>query len=309
MIFTFFSGVRDNRGAAFEVDIPNVIEILSESAEAARCPSQKLDAIMLSTTSYPDGLTRAKANAVGAEAIAMDVDEGWTIDEAEAAVLLLETPYIIHSTTKCTQAAHRFRIILFLNRMVSASEYEMVWLALTHRFGVPMDVTTRDISRLSVMPAAWAGAHNDFRSEREGQLIDVDAVLQTCPAPVPRELPDVWRSPSTSRRFFDPLAVHRAELRRLNNGGDHPANLTDLDTSPIVPPRALEEALSGNPGGRTFRLLCSVAMSARSQGYDVDEHDLIMIAREFSYRIGRRTSESELRHDASNALNWAAQQV
>ena len=311
MIFTFFSGVRDNRGAAFEFDIPGVISILSESAEAVKCPSQKLKGIMLSTTSYPDGLTRAKANAVGAEAIAMDVDEGWTIDKAEAAVRSLETPYVIHSTTKCTEDQHRFRIILFLDRMVSPREYEIVWLALAHRFGVSMDVTTRDISRLSVMPAAWDGAHNDFRSESKGKLIDVDAVLQTCPAPEPRDFPDERRSLSisTSPRFFDPLAAHQAELRRLSNGGYHPENLTDLNTSPIVPRRALEDALSGNPGGRTFRLLCSVAMSARSKGYHLDEHDLVTVARDFSDRVGRRTSESELRHDARNALSWAAQHV
>lgn len=314
MIFTFFSGVRDNRGAAFDVDVANVIEIMSDSAEEVWCPSQKLNAIMLSTASYPEGKTRAKSNAIGAEAIAMDVDEGWTIEEAVAAVQLLGTPFVIHSTTKCTDWEQRFRIVLFLNRMVSASEYETLWLAIAEGFGVTMDVSTRDISRLSVMPAKWIGAHNEFRCERTGGLLDVDQWLRNY-APLPQcsrsDAPQAFANLSapTLPCFFDPLAAHRAELRHLSHGGEQAANLTDLDVSPIVPPRALAEALTGKPGGRTYRLLCSVAMSASAKGYDVDEHDLVTIGQQFSSRVGRRTSGSELRHDARNALCWAARHI
>ncbi len=310
MMVSFFLGVRDTHGITEHMDRRGLISVLAESSQEVRERSEKLDAIMLSVTTYRPGTTRAKSNAICAEVMAMDVDDGWSMDEAEATLREMGLAYVLHSTTKCSAQNHRFRIIVFLDRPVSALEYETLWLAVADRFGVGMDRSTRDISRLSVMPATWSGALNVFRAQEDGGLLDVDDVLLSyVPAPTADldwgSLASTWESTPCKRGLFDPLCEHRSELRRKRHGDLPTQNLTDLDSSPIVPQAALERASTSPRGGRTYKLLCAVAASARRKGYELDQHSLAEIARQFSFRVGRRTSSWELHRDASRAMAWS----
>jgi hypothetical protein len=308
MIVSFFNGVRGVTGATFKFNIPDLVLLLGESAALEMNPARKLGSLMLSVTSYPEELKRAKANAKSAQLLAMDCDEGWTIEGAEEAVRSLRCPFVIHSTTNCTLQQHRFRILIFLDREVGAEDYERLWLELDRQWQGTMDTRTRDISRLSAMPARWQGAYNDFRWSFEGNPLSVDEMLAKLP---PIEPPPAPARPVREEREkyqgagLDAVAKHRIELRRMRIEALSSAELTDLDTSPIVPQHALADAMSSLPGGRTFSLLCSVAMSAQWHGYDIDPYDLAEIGRQFSHRVGRRTSTSELRRDATRALEWA----
>ena len=53
-----------------------------------------------------------------------------------------------------------------------------------------------------------------------------------------------------------------------------------------------------------FRFLCSVACSARRQGYALDEYDLRIIGAEMASRMGRRAN-GDLAHDVHNAFRYA----
>jgi hypothetical protein len=310
MIVTFFNGVKDNIGVPHQTDIAGLLMILGESAVEPMNRSNKLDAMMLSVAHYERGLTRSKANARGAQILAMDCDEGWTIESADVAVRTLDCPFVIHTTTKCTTDHHRFRIFLLLDREVDAAEYERIWLGLSDLWGVQMDRSTRDISRLNVMPAHWQDAYNDFRWSLDGAPLHVDGMLESLPPAEPPPTTNFVRTVCEAREvhrsaYLDPVAQHRVELRRMRIEALSAAELTDLDSSPIVPTDALSTALSSPRGGRTFSLLCSVAMSAQWHGYDLADDDLAEIGRLFSNRVGRHTSSSELRRDATRAIQWA----
>lgn len=302
MIVGFYSGMKDNEGVSFDMDVASIITLLATESAIPASRDDKHSTVALSTARYPDGMTRAKANAIDASAIALDVDEGWTIDAAEDAVEELMTPFVIYTTTKSTMAEHRFRIMLFLDRAVDAEEYEALWYGLAKRFNTKMDAKTRDISRISIMPRMWDGAYNDFRWCSRGILLDVDAILKHYPA-------DVKAEPvgEASSMFFDALHAHRIDLRRQRNADVDLATLTDIHDSPIVPSKTLNEAMSSSQGGRTYKLLCAVAASALRQGYQVGVAELASISRQFSALAGRkRITDFEHKHDATNALRWAA---
>lgn len=306
MIVAFYSGVRDAVGVSFDLPRDDLITLLEAEAKIPADPADKALTTALSTARYAEGMTRAKANAQDASAIALDVDEGWTLDEAEAAITEMMTPFVIYTTTKHTAAQHRFRIVLFLDRPVDADEYERLWFGLAKLWGATMDMKTRDISRLSIMPRQWAEAANEIRTERQGAPLNVDAILSLYPHDIEPEPKPVPRRAA----FWDPLGEARADLRRLRNTQVDPDTLTDLNHSPIISKKTLDECLTSSSGGRTFRLLCSVAMSARRQGYDIGIDHLVAISRAFSDRAGRkRITEFEHRHDSRNAMQWAEKQV
>lgn len=302
MIVGFYSGMKDNTGVSYDLDTGSIITLLAEQSAIPASRDDKHSTVALSTARYPDGVTRAKANAIDASAIALDVDEGWTIDAAEDAVEELMTPYVIYTTTKSTLDEHRFRILLFLDRPVDAVEYEALWYGLAKRFDTTMDAKTRDISRISIMPRMWDGAYNDFRWDSRGILLDVDAILKHYPKDVKPE-----PAAEASSMFFDALQAHRMDLRRQRNADVDPATLTDIHNSPIVPSKTLNEAMSSSQGGRTYKLLCAVAASALRQGYTVGVAELASISKQFSAIAGRkRISDFEHRNDSTNALKWAA---
>lgn len=299
----FYAGVKDALGVAFDISRDDLISLLEGGAAIAADPAHKAATCAFSTARYSDGVTRAKAHALDASAIALDVDEGWTLDAAEAAVTRMATPFVIYTTTKHRSDHHRFRIVLFLDRPADASEFEALWFALAKKWGVAMDQKTRDISRLSILPRAWSGTPCELRSCRDGQPVAVDAILRDYPRD-PEPIPAPARP-----AFFDPLAKARADLRQRRNGSVDFDTLCDLDSSPVISATALTESLTGMKGGRTFKLLCSAAVTARRRGYEISVEHLIGISKAFSARVGRKVSAFEHRNDATNALAWAERRV
>jgi len=304
MIAGFYAGMKDAVGVAYDLDRDALIDLLEAEAKVPADPADKAVTVAMSTARYPAGVARGKANALDASAIALDIDEGWTIDQAEAAVEDMLTPFVIYTTTKHSAEAHRFRIVLFLDRPVTADEYEALWFGLAKRWRATMDAKTRDISRISILPRAWLGAPNEIRVERDGYPLCVDAILKHYPRD-PEPEPEAYRA-----TFYDPLSQARANLRRLKNARLDPDTLIDLDNSPIVSARTLNDCLTSTSGGRTYKLLCSVAQSARRQGYDIGIDHLVAISKAFSARAGRgRISEFEHRNDSRNAMRWAERQA
>lgn len=300
----FYAGMKDALGIGYDLTRDDFIDLLEGEAAIAANPADKAVTGAFSTARYPDGVTRGKAHALDASAIALDVDDGWTLDAAEDAVEDMMTPSIIYTTTKHSAGHHRFRIVLFLDRAVDAEEYEALWWGLAKKWGVPLDHKTRDISRISILPRAWAGTPHEIRVCREGYPVMVDAILRH----YPRD-PIVAAEP-VRPTFFDPLRAARDNLRRMRNAHVDPDTLCDLDSSPIISATTLAECLSRADGGRTFKLLCSVAASARRQGYDIGIEHLVAISKAFTARVGRRNiSAFEHRNDATNAYRWAERQV
>lgn len=275
-------------------------ELMREHSQVTAEPSKlgKASTPCVSPAIYPTNANRLKANVEGWDWFSADIDNktgnrpGATIDDISAIMVGFGAPHIIYTTASHQPDAQCFRLMFPLDRMVTASEFDSVWRSFALTFGC-FDEQTKDISRLFIVPRAWTSRDNRFVGFTNGNPVCVNDIIVAQPVAI--------AAPIDSSLF---LAIARSTAL---NGRTAP-NLTDLDTSPIVSRRAVDIALGGSVGGRMFRFLCSVACSARRQGYNLDVYDLRSIGEQMGMRMGRRGLD-DLNHDVRNALRFADNQV
>lgn len=315
MIATFFmpmttqkrKRVPGTRPHRYDFSWEGFVNYLRESASVPTPKSHKevptVEVIALGMAIYDDGdAKRGKDYAEGADWIGLDIDDKPKKDEPEGAVLpkwkfddLVEflddagVAYAIYTTTSCTEERHCLRVILPFSRRVHDLEWPAVWTAFAAWIG-QIDRQTSDISRLLFEPRAWEGAYNRFHaSATDLSFVDVDNIVERFSPPA--------APPVIDRQDHAPVEAHRV---RSEFTGD----LTDFDTSPIIRPEWVDDARTAQQGGRMYRFLCRVALSARTQSIQLSEFELVDIGRQLAHAIGRR-DHSDIRRDAARALAWS----
>ncbi|WP_242122210.1 hypothetical protein [Sphingomonas lacusdianchii] len=290
--------VQDRRPEMFgPIDWSEFADLMAQQSQEVAEPSTKAMQLCISPAIYPSGSYRSKAAATGWNWFAADIDNkagnrpGATIYEIADVMDAFASPYLIYTTASHQPEAQCFRLMFPLDRVIDAHEFDAVWRSFAIGFGC-FDEQTKDISRLFIAPRAWVGRSNQLLHRMAGRPMRVDDIVAAYPAPVePR---------------IDPGLMEIARASR--HDGRRADNLADLDSSPVVPTNAVEAALTGAPGGRMFRFLCSVACSAHRKGYALDAYDLRQIGAEMAMRMGRRDN-GDLARDVRNALAFADRQV
>jgi hypothetical protein len=253
----------------------------------------KATAPCISPAIYPAGSNRAKSSVVGWDWFSADIDNksgnraGATIQEVADLMDAIGTPFIIYTTASHRPEAQCFRLMFPLDRMITAAEFDSVWRSFAQKFGC-FDEQTKDISRLFIVPRSWTGRENHFVARAEGEPVCVNDIVAAHPVRMASEISPIL------------LAIARDKAHCVQ-----PAyGLHDIDSSPIISRSAVEAALSGQPGGRLYRFLCSVACAARRKDHALDEFDLRQIGMQMAARMGRRDN-ADVAHDARNALRYA----
>ena len=294
--------VTDRRPLMFgEIKWAAFVDLMREQSEIAAEPTKlgKEGTLCVSPAIYSHAAYRGKAAVAGWDWFSADIDNkrgnrlGATIEDMADVMAAFDAPFVIYTTASHKPEAQCFRLMFPLDRMILAGEFDSVWRSFASGFGC-FDEQTKDISRLFIAPRSWAGRANRFLSRSDGKPICVDSIVTAFPAPVEAKADPILL---TMAREMDQRLCHR-------HGGD----LTDFNTSPIISRRAVESAISGTPGGRMFRFLCSVACSARQQGYALDEYDLRIIGADMAHQLGRRAN-GDLAHDVRNAIRYADRTV
>ena len=134
--------------------------------------------------------------------------------------------HVIYTTAKCRPDHHRFRLVLFFTRRVSAAEYPAAWLAIARTMPAVIDPATKDITRLSIAPYAWEGAFNCLRSG-EGAALDIDDVMRRfapAPSPAPPQ-PSAARTQPLSSAYAEAALVAEEEQVRGARPGSRNATL------------------------------------------------------------------------------------
>jgi hypothetical protein len=243
---------------------------------------------------YPLGANRSKAAALGADWIGLDIDDkdgtpgSWKFDGLAEYLDTAGVTHALYTTTSCTEEQHCLRLIMPFDRFVPAVEWPMVWAAFAAWIG-QVDVNTKDLSRILYEPRLWEGAYNRFfATSSRPQFVNVDRVLATyAPLPTRSDAP-----PWMANAGFD-----EPELRSADN-------LTDFDLSPIIKAGMVEDALLSPTGGRMYRFVTRVALSARAQHIALTEGELADIGMGLARRMGRKDI-TDIRRDARRALEWA----
>lgn len=278
--------VRDNRPRTSDLpDWKAFADYLGE--EFAKQGQDKHQTLCICPAIYQDGEVRAKANVLGWNWFAADIDNKdfnlphATIEAIEEAAQDMGIPHVIYTTSSHTPKAHRFRLMFPLSREVTADEFPAVWGAVA-RWLDCLDANTKDESRLFVAPRQWNADAVFIRQDR-GEPLDVDAIKQAYPAPIAQPKP---RTTLTSA--FG------------NISGLKPPCPTEISLyGDFVTDDMVTEATSGLKGGRMFRFLIRVGVRAMLKGYAITADDLATIGHELAATMGRHTNDIE--HDATNA--------
>ena len=124
--------------------------------------------------------TRRKASAVtGRDVVTLDFDTipAYSTEAVISTVDTLGCAYAVYSTRKHIETAPRLRILLPLDRTVSADEYEPIARKVAEKIGIHMaDPTTFEASRLMFWPSCSSDSEYVFRY-RDAPLLSADVIL------------------------------------------------------------------------------------------------------------------------------------
>lgn len=254
MIVTFFSSAYSRDPTVVEMTDDEFFAICRDSAAQPRQVSDqsKREAMMLSPAIYDPGGRRRLEDARGADFTALDFDEGdWTVFSAAAWCRARGLAHVIYTTAKSRPAHHRFRLVLFFERRVSAVEYPAAWQSIDRMMPAVVDPSTKDITRLSIAPYCWEGAFN-YLVVAHGVSLDIDDVMSRY-APPPRPLPrppEVRAQPLSSAYAEAALSGEEERVRCARPGTRNATlhrsafSLGQLVAIDLLDRRVVEEALS-----------------------------------------------------------------
>jgi hypothetical protein len=299
LIISFFDSAKDNIPKQSDVTFAELASILEAHADCARHRLAKEFTPAVVPANF-DPPRRAKVNVQQRFAFTGDVDDGAILDFAEMAMVLgeLRIAHILHTTTKSTFAANRYRVIIPFLEPLTTAEYEAACSSIHQMLGEVFDTKTFDAGRLSFVPQAWHGAPEDYETwddsnahhafvYSEGSPLDAHAIMEAYPPKLPQSVTEADLS-----AYLQPLA-------------NVDPDLTDLDLSPLVTERMRDDFAISPPGGRFYRFMIRVAGRALRKGIPVDEHIILSLAMKMNARVGS-PKRINARHEARNAIRFAA---
>jgi len=253
---------------------------------------------------------RSKLNLVERFAFTGDVDGDCVGDNGfKAATKLLDElgfAYIAHTTTNSTVASNRYRIILPFDRPLSSAHSEQAWFSINEMLGSIFDPRTFDSSRLSILPQQWQGSPTKAEtgtgwSDEDafhgfsygcGSFLDTHAVISAYPARIPQQVePQTYSAPIDL--FTGCIEYPDLEM------------LTDLEHSPLVTRRMIQEYLSAPKGGRFYRFMCRASGRALALGIRCDEAALMKLAMAMN-RLADNSPRPKALREATRALQFSA---
>lgn len=127
------------------------------------------------------GTRRKAVNIIGRDIVTLDFDNipGWQSDNITTKVEALGCSYCIYSTRKHISSKPRLRVVIPLDRTVSADEYEPIARRLAQHIGIDMaDKTTFDVSRLMYWPSKCSDTEYYYKY-KDAPFMSADMILGT----------------------------------------------------------------------------------------------------------------------------------
>ena len=205
---SLFQGARDNRPKPARPTWAALVQML-----AAPWPYRsKAELPGWSPASYTHGARRGAQGVEDVSCLVFDYDDGTGIDDAREP--WLEFPHLVHTSWSHRLEAPRFRLVLPLERPVSAEHWAAAWLHASERARGEVDLKCKDPCRLYFLPGV-AGAHVPFsflEHDPGGRLLDLDA--ERLPQP---EVPSPPARRQAPRSLPPGRDLDRQRVMRLRN--------------------------------------------------------------------------------------------
>lgn len=252
-------------------------DLLADAATIPRAASEKESWWWVSPMLPHEGATQRRNDDVEQMAnwFGMDLDDG-NFDIDRLTYRMIGATWLCYSTASSTPDAQRWRIMLLLDRPYDPVDHERLFRWFNHRFSGMLCASTKNVSRLFYLPAAWNSEPSIFHSSY-GRAIQVDSILAVTP---PQPQPVI-------------------------NGSLNGNLKTAPDGTPVITGPMLAAACSAPEGGRLFRLLCQAAKRFRLMGWTLDANVLARAGLDASQRFAAGKPRKDIMREAQRAIAWA----
>jgi hypothetical protein len=257
----------------------DLILLLRSYREIERHPDSKDDYDWFSPMVLHDGAQTRNVSDINylTAFLAVDIDEpGWSFQRLREA--LEPVKFIAYTTTSSTPEAQRWRIVLPLTRTLMVEEYPSIFRGINILLYGAIDFRTRNVNRISYLPATWHGGDNEFHVQ-DGIAASVDAILECYPIEPPPPPPP-----------YVPLIPASEQVEIIQDW---------MVTKEIGKPQ----------GGRMFRVLQRAAARFKRNGWCLTAQQLADAATAVKHLIPSSDRRTTLVHEAQNAIDWAAYKV
>jgi putative DNA primase/helicase len=151
-------------------------ETLREFLAAPKAEQSKIKDVGGYVGGYLNGGKRSPSSVAHRQVVTLDVDFAH-LDFWEDFKMLYNVAAVIHGTHKHSEADPRYRLILLLDREVSADEYAAISRKLAGSLGIDLfDNTTFETNRLMFWPSTPTGEKYYFE-QQQGPALSADDVL------------------------------------------------------------------------------------------------------------------------------------
>lgn len=207
---------------------------------------------------------RALENVQRVSMLCLDYDGGEDLATTIAKFAKYEGLY--HTTRSHREDAHRFRVVLRLDRPVTPKEFAKLWRSF-HKEAGNIDEKPKDPSRFWYMPGVAAGG--PFKADLlKGAPLCVDEWLAKVKTPEPRERKQRMGVEERASRYVEKMGAS------IEGAGGHQA--------------------------------CWAAALVLVKGFDLDEGTALDLLHEFNDRCDPPWSDRELEHKIANAMKSRA---
>lgn len=252
----------------------------------------KDEAELISPAVYPPGKTRGNANVERVTFIMLDVDDATAFGPQDVAAAFTDTAYALYTTASASLENPRYRLCLPTTRSMMPGEAKVVWRHCVGLAGGVADKACGDPARAYWVPARYPGAPNWVRSQTEGGVIDVDAIMDE------EERRVATQPPKPEPPFRVPLFAWKKQ-----------PHWTGIYDCPLLKPEKVNEYVNlprgqGAHYAGLFGVMRSIVTRAELLGYDINATDVARLAEEIDGLAGGtwRSKGYDFHQNALNAL-------
>lgn len=244
-----------------------------------------------------DGDTRKNSNVIGWDIVVLDIDDTkLSLEEIEEKFKLFN--FVAYSSASCTYDKLKLRVIIPLSHRAPKERLSQLWFAVQKWSGGLVDEQTKDLSRMSYIPARYTNKGSDYRHfflVNEGIDLPWDKLIAKYPSPPPEE----------KFKRDNPLKNLKRKLFMSNN--QIPDMNIRSDKNPLVNERMIKEYLLTPAGGHhkaIYIFMVNICRNAERINYPIIIDEIVDMARQLDQLDGGYYDDKKLYGSAQDAMEF-----
>lgn len=267
----------------------------------------KADAYLISPAVFENGTTRKSENVIEwAGWCAVDVDDVEFKGDLQNELLDRFSNYrfVCYSTASSSKDKPKFRLVFPLRNAVRQGRIKAFWFALQTELDELGDKQTKDLCRMYYIPGDYTGSYNFIFSNRNGNPIDPDYLMEKHPFSERLgdtfldRLPDAWRE--------------QVVEYRKNSLDNDTITWTGYSDCPFWPRRLATEYRTITGSGwyrKMYQIMVAVAGNAIKKKYPITAREISILCKQFDVDNGNWYESRPMEIEADRALEYVYRNI